>query len=262
MAGSASISGSGQSRLDAIKRSGSGAIPPSRWYVHLEGAPQGPFDLAEMREMLRIARVNAETSVNRIGSSDWAALRQDAMLAPYLAPREAPIPVHAVAAAPRRVVVDQRVDIDDILRQHGAGHIGKPAGFWIRACAIVLDSFIVWLLSIPVQYMITHLVGNYTHYNLRGALFSQLLILICYTAYFVLFNCSDWQATPGKRVLGIYIRRKDSHQMTIAQAIGRYFAMSFSYLLFCIGFMMAGWNSEKKALHDMMAGTRVVHGKL
>jgi uncharacterized RDD family membrane protein YckC len=34
-----------------------------------------------------------------------------------------------------------------------------------------------------------------------------------------------------------------------------------SALLFYIGFMMAGWTNQKRALHDMICDTRVIYGR-
>jgi uncharacterized RDD family membrane protein YckC len=46
--------------------------------------------------------------------------------------------------------------------------------------------------------------------------------------------------------------------LSFGQATGRYFATFLSALILCIGFIMAGIRSDKRALHDLLAGTRVV----
>ena len=47
-----------------------------------------------------------------------------------------------------------------------------------------------------------------------------------------------------------------------AVALGRYLAYIISSLPFFIGFMVIGWNEEKKGFHDMICKTRVIYGKL
>ena len=260
MAGSVGMSGSGQSRLDAIKRSGSAPVQVAQWYVHADSGSQGPFDLSEMREMLRLSRADADTSVNRIGTPAWGALRDDPVLGPYVTMGRASLP--PADPAVRHVVVRQNVNVDALLRQHGAGHIGTPAGFWIRACAYIIDAILLTILQLLVTFAAVGVVGVDLRPGSSASVFVKYMPYLAIIAYFVMFNCGAWQATPGKRVLGIYIRRTDGHTITIAQALGRYFATGISMIPLGIGFFMAGWNAEKKALHDILCGTRVVHGKL
>ena len=42
-------------------------------------------------------------------------------------------------------------------------------------------------------------------------------------------------------------------------AAGRYFAKYLSAMIFMIGFIIAGFDREKRALHDHICGTRVVY---
>ena len=46
--------------------------------------------------------------------------------------------------------------------------------------------------------------------------------------------------------------------LTFGQATGRYFATFLSAIILCIGFIMAGIRTDKRALHDLLAGTRVI----
>ena len=50
----------------------------------------------------------------------------------------------------------------------------------------------------------------------------------------------------------------DGGGLTWGRAIGRYFGKWLSYVTLMIGFIMAGFDSEKRALHDYIAGTRVI----
>jgi uncharacterized RDD family membrane protein YckC len=40
--------------------------------------------------------------------------------------------------------------------------------------------------------------------------------------------------------------------------VGRYFAQGLSAMLLYIGYIMAGFDSEKRALHDYLCDTRVI----
>jgi uncharacterized RDD family membrane protein YckC len=140
-------------------------------------------------------------------------------------------------------------------RVGAAANLG-PAGFWIRAAAYIIDSFIVGTLLIVTSVAAVELGG------LRFGESYLLLQLIIGATYFSLFHSGGWQATPGKRAVGIYVIRRDGEALSIPHALGRHFATLLSALTFGIGYLMAGWNRDKKALHDYVAGTRAVRGRV
>jgi uncharacterized RDD family membrane protein YckC len=57
--------------------------------------------------------------------------------------------------------------------------------------------------------------------------------------------------------LQIRVVSMDGGPLSFGQAVGRYFATFLSALILGIGFIMAGVRSDKRALHDLLAGTRV-----
>ena len=69
---------------------------------------------------------------------------------------------------------------------------------------------------------------------------------------------SPWQATLGKKAIGIQVTDLDGERISLARALGRYFAKILSGLILYVGFFMAGWTRRKQGLHDMVAGTLVV----
>ena len=76
----------------------------------------------------------------------------------------------------------------------------------------------------------------------------------CYEAFFV----NKMGATPGKMALGLKVVRPDGRPVDLGRAFGRYFAKMLSGLILFIGYIIAGFDSEKRALHDMICDTRVV----
>jgi uncharacterized RDD family membrane protein YckC len=69
---------------------------------------------------------------------------------------------------------------------------------------------------------------------------------------------SEWQATLGKRALGIAVTGVDGSRISFARATGRYFAKWISAFIFGIGYIMAAFTERKQALHDMIADTLVI----
>jgi uncharacterized RDD family membrane protein YckC len=58
--------------------------------------------------------------------------------------------------------------------------------------------------------------------------------------------------------LDLKVVRPDGGPISLGRAVGRYFAKIVSGIILMIGYIMAGFDSEKRALHDMMCDTRVI----
>jgi uncharacterized RDD family membrane protein YckC len=52
--------------------------------------------------------------------------------------------------------------------------------------------------------------------------------------------------------------RPNGGPIDLPRAVGRYFAKILSGIILLIGYIMAGFDGEKRALHDMICDTRVV----
>ncbi|MEK8127236.1 RDD family protein [Paenibacillus filicis] len=118
------------------------------------------------------------------------------------------------------------------------------AGFWIRAVAFVIDLALLSLIS-----------------YLYGKLGLQPLPVIAnlgLSLYFLLLTGLFGQ-TLGKRIVGIRVVRADGTVPSwgaalIRETIGKW----LSILLLGIGFLMAGMDANKRALHDQLSRTYVV----
>ena len=144
---------------------------------------------------------------------------------------------------------------------------GLHGGFWYRFVAYIIDYLAVnvlfYLLTL-VMWMIVWLSGHATIHALESV-FGVLCLMAWYLGsivliwlYFTLFESSRLQATPGKMALGLVVTDEYGQRIGFGRATGRYFAKILSSLIFCIGYMMAGWTARKQALHDLIAGTCVV----
>jgi uncharacterized RDD family membrane protein YckC len=67
-------------------------------------------------------------------------------------------------------------------------------------------------------------------------------------------------ATPGKRILGIHVvDYKTGMEISNAQAVVRYVGYIASSIILMMGFLMVAFRRDKRALHDLMAGTAVIY---
>lgn len=66
------------------------------------------------------------------------------------------------------------------------------------------------------------------------------------------------EATPGKMALGLKVVRSDGSRLTTGRIIGRFFAEWLSAMILGIGYLMAGFDAERRTLHDRICDTRVI----
>ncbi|HDH05175.1 MAG TPA: RDD family protein, partial [Nitrospirae bacterium] len=77
---------------------------------------------------------------------------------------------------------------------------------------------------------------------------------LAYTTFFL----GKFAATPGKMACGLKVLRADGESVSYWRAAGRHLAEFVSSLTLMIGYLMAAFDSEKRALHDRMCNTRVI----
>jgi uncharacterized RDD family membrane protein YckC len=86
----------------------------------------------------------------------------------------------------------------------------------------------------------------------------RLLALMLGWIYYASMESSSWQATLGKKILGLKVTDLSGNRITFARASGRFFGKILSGMILGIGFLMAGFTARKQALHDILAGCLVL----
>ena len=187
------------------------------------------------------------------GTSVCAACGQPVAGAPSAPIGSAPVASQPATASARRPVV--------------------YAGFWLRFMAILIDSIVVGagarILLFPFFAALGLRMAFFHHWPVAPmdpgeilALLGAMIWLIAIMSvvkwlYFALLESSAWQATLGKKALGLMVTDLEGYRISFGRASGRFFGKLISTLILWIGFMMAGFTEKKQALHDMMAGTLV-----
>jgi uncharacterized RDD family membrane protein YckC len=152
----------------------------------------------------------------------------------------------------------------------------RYAGFWIRFVAVIIDSIILGVAGSAIQLLflgnsfrsmtqISQPVPSDQAFAAFGAMMgvfavSFLVGTVLAATYEGLF-IGRLGATPGKMVLGLKVVRPNGGPVSIGRAFARYGAKWLSYVTFCIGFIIAGFDAEKRAMHDMIVDTRVIHAE-
>jgi uncharacterized RDD family membrane protein YckC len=160
-----------------------------------------------------------------------------------------------------------------------AGYAAVPrveyAGFWVRFLAFLIDSAVMGigfvLILIPLIFLtgLGGIIGE-IHPNedmndvgifmLFGLLFLAATVSLLWTwLYHALMESSEWQATVGKRLLGLVVTDMAGQRVSFGRATGRHFAKIVTNMVPAfIGYIMAGFTERKQALHDMLAGCLVL----
>ncbi len=130
----------------------------------------------------------------------------------------------------------------------------KYAGFWIRWIANFIDGLV---LIIPT--IIVGLIIKFTTFGAVQSVFISISGLLVSWIYFV-WMTNKYQATLGKRALGIQVVSDKSENLSLGQVILRETIGKFiSMVILFIGYIMAGFTKRKQALHDKIASTLVVY---
>lgn len=134
------------------------------------------------------------------------------------------------------------------------------AGFWKRFVAIWIDGLITGVtVTSPLYLAFAKSPNTRTTSVTFGTVLGWLLGTVVVWLYYSFMESSPWQATLGKRAMGIQVTDLDGNRVAFGKATGRYFAKILSGLTLGIGFLMAAFTKRKQALHDMVAGTLVVN---
>ena len=139
------------------------------------------------------------------------------------------------------------------------------AGFWIRVLAYIIDAIILGIAGAVIGGIFGGVIGatgGDMSDPLGGAnLLLNAVSLVLGIAYFAGLESSDWQATVGKKALGLVVTDTAGNRITFGRAIGRYFGKILSGLILLIGYIMIAFTERKQGLHDMLASTLVVKGQ-
>ena len=148
-------------------------------------------------------------------------------------------------------------------------------GFWLRFLAYLIDGAVITLgifvVAIPLIFLtgLGPLLGQIhpqEDFNDAGFWLIMAVIFLLATVslavtwlYHALMESSEWQATVGKKALGLVVTDLAGRRVSFWRATGRHFARIVTNMVPAfIGYIMAGFTQQKQALHDMIAGCLIL----
>jgi uncharacterized RDD family membrane protein YckC len=205
----------------------------------------GPATLEELKSWIRDGRVAGMTKVWRNDMALWLPAGNYAELGNELAR------LHAAAAVS-----------------------AKPCGFWARLGAYLIDVMILgaifqllWTQSGESQHWVLPLLPKEAtdaalqHFMQDWQVWANHALPIFYPLFFlydVVLN-GRFGATLGKMAIGARIVVWDGSRLGYTRAAVRWLAARVSDLFFFAGYLLIAFRADKRALHDLLAGTRVIY---
>jgi len=238
------------------------------WYYALNGQQLGPVSEQEILQLASQGTLSAGSLIWRDGMGDWQPLSTALPAALATASPAAPqIGGFAVPEAQKDLVVQQmREGVSPAL----PGALNY-AGFWIRFVAKFIDNLVLIFFVLILMGLLG--VGLYA----AGVPIEPsqdpntppptgfVILMIAYYLFAFGFQIAypaimvaKYGATWGKMALGLKVVNDDGSKLSTGKSWGRGFAELVNQFTCAIGYIIAGFDSEKRALHDHICSTRVI----
>ncbi len=120
----------------------------------------------------------------------------------------------------------------------------RPAGFWIRLSAYIVDNLIFAIVF-------TLISSIHSDFDAMYLFIFPLSIIVLWALW--------GGKTPGKALVGIHIVKLDGSPIGWVESIIRYLGYILNGITLLIGFLMIAVRRDKRGLHDLVAKTMVVH---
>jgi uncharacterized RDD family membrane protein YckC len=256
------------------------------WFYADAGRQVGPIDEATFQNLASAGIVKDDTLVWRAGMATWQPYRT-IHAPPQPPPLESagtgalfcsecgkPYPADELAAfgssmicAACKPIFTQK--LREGIRPAGAVRYG---GFWLRYLAAIVDStllsvvlYIIGIIAVVIALAVFGIKwidpnqpqAELTSKIMIGYGFLILLSLIL-SAVYETWMVTKYGATLGKMVCQLRVVMSDGSKISYARSLGRHFGKYLSGFTLYIGYIMAGFDDEKRALHDRICDTRVI----
>ena len=258
------------------------------WYYVNAGQSVGPVSQSEFDALANTGAIQPDTLVWCEGMANWLSWRE--------VQRPAAKSLRAVPAPMAELTVKEVVcaecgkifPAESILRigatsvcaackpfyvqklREGVSAAGpfmamEYGGFWIRLLAKILDGLIIWGVAAVcigiLAAILMPLAGHHREGQTVLALFvvALVLVFILGVMLFPVWCNVKYGGTPGKRILRLRVVTATGGPITWGRGFGRFFAEILNGLIpFSIGYIIAAFDSQKRTVHDHIAGTRVI----
>ncbi len=242
------------------------------WYYAEGNQQKGPVSEAELDQLFQRGQLLGSTLIWKEGMANWEA---------YSSVRGANAAASAGLAEGSVVCsqCNQLFSQNDVIRygdkavcaackpvflqklREGGSTSGELdyASFGIRFGAKFLDNIIMRIVAMAAGFAVGAAFGaSDTPEGEAIAGFIAIGIGFVLEISYRIFFIGAYGATPGKMACKIRVVNPDGSKVSYAKATGRAFAEYLSFFTCLIGYIMAGFDSERRSLHDRICATRVI----
>jgi uncharacterized RDD family membrane protein YckC len=130
----------------------------------------------------------------------------------------------------------------------------RPAGFWVRLGAAILDVLIIGVPLAIISYLVTGNAEDNAFTSSVNLLYS-VLVPVVWSGY-----------TVGKKIVGVRIAKVNGEKLGFGTMLLRTLVGGLVYALTLglaaiVSAFMVGIREDKRAIHDFIAGTYVTYEK-
>ena len=132
--------------------------------------------------------------------------------------------------------------------------MNRPAGFWVRLGAAILDGLIIGVPLAIISYLVTGNAEDNAFTSSVNLLYS-VLVPVVWSGY-----------TVGKKIVGVRIAKVNGEKLGFGTMLLRTLVGGLVYVLTLglaaiVSAFMVGIRQDKRAIHDFIAGTYVTYEK-
>ncbi|WP_372847074.1 RDD family protein [Pontiella sp.] len=251
------------------------------WYYVKDGEKAGPIADRDLPDFVTQGEITPETLVWNETMSDWMPYGK---VPDTIAASQA---LATVDTGPKCSICGKGFGEADLIEFEGAKvcagckpdfiqqikenaaltgvSVMRYAGFWCRFGAVFIDGIVMYVANLPIGIAFSLMMPMMQSGNSRpGAAFwlafaVMYLFQLAIPALYMILMHGKYGATLGKKAMGIKVVMSDGSPISYGRATGRYFAYILSGLILYVGYIMAAFDDEKRALHDHICNTRVIY---
>ena len=228
---------------------------------------KGPYNIDEIRDFVKDGVIKDETLVWHSGMEAWVAWKDTEES------KEVPLSEEEQIKAA----------LEAILAEHNKGK--RYAGFFVRSLAYFIDNFILSVIGILIVMIMSSaqiidlnaLADAMNAYvndptseealnkviDTQGVHLFLIIWGVVQAIYFVAFTAIK-SATPGKMLMKIHVEAAHDEAMSWMVSLIRFVASlitQVTLMFYGIGYLIVMIDPKRRALHDHIARTRVVHNR-
>lgn len=229
---------------------------------------KGPFNIDEIRDFVKQGTIKDETLVWHTGMEAWVAWKD----------------TEESKEIPLSEEEEIRKALETIIAEHNKGK--RYAGFFVRGFAYFIDNFILSVIGVMIIMAMSamQLVDLTAVEDAMNAYISDpssdkalmdvlnipgmhvfLAIWGLFQAiYFIVFTAIK-SATPGKLLMKVHVETSQGENLSWFESLARFLASLFTQItlmFYGLGYLIVMVDPKRRALHDWIAHTRVVHDKI